>query len=842
MNIENIPNELKNIKQWVARCKKIPINPRSLYGASSVKPEQWGTFDEVLQVQGKTAQWYDSKTKQQVTGTIDGVGFVLAPPYCGIDLDHIINPSTGEIIPEAQDIINSMDSYAELSPSGTGIHIIYKGNVHSDWKNKKHITDTAELEMYQTGRYFTVTGNRFNDVSTVEEREANAEAVYNFYFADNQPIVQSTTHNNSCTAVTPLNLSDSEIIEKARASKNGADFSMLYNGDTSAYNNDESRADLALCNILAYWCRKDPQQIDRIFRSSNLMRNKWDRKTGNSTYGQITIQEAISHCNAVYDPEYRKTKAVDDFRNSLAPHSTKIRGLKEAPKTDISPQAEVQKTALPKFSYETVKKYSPNDIETAEFFADIVKGYICYVAELKLFYIYDGTRWAKDNREATHTGRVLMNFVKAVQALIPSKAPKIDVEEFKELSTEERQKRIEEANKEETVNGAYRVQYHTLANANGRERLLKDIKKLLCKPANIFDRQPYLFNVKNGTLNLETGELQQHNPKDYLSKCADVVYNPTAKEERFNVFINEITEGNKERAEYLQKCLGYAMQGKANEECFFVALGTTTRNGKGTLFDTVKGIFGDYSMQIDFNTIARTGSKDGSRATPDVARLQGVRFVLCNEPDKGSCFNEALIKQLTGNDDITARPLYGETVEFKPVFKIFITANSMPTIADGSIFESNRLKIILFNRHFTEEEQDKTLKDKLRTENAKSAILNWLLAGYSKYRLFGGLGTTNEMKQLADKYKQENDYIQLYIDERLILYSTNDTNAKKTTLKNIVTDYKIWCEQMGIQKPLGHQMFRRELEKHNIPLQYIHKQWFVKGEKRTQYPELGIAN
>jgi hypothetical protein len=190
----------------------MPINPHNLYGASSVNSEHWGTFTEVLEVQGKTAQWYDNKTKQQVTGIIDGVGFVLAPPYCGIDLDHIINPATGEIIPEAQDIISVMNSYAELSPSGTGVHIIYKGDIHTDWKKKKPINDTSELETYQTGRYFTVTGNKFNDVSTVEEREANAEAVYNCYFADSQMIEQPAPNNTSCTAVLHLNMSDSEIM------------------------------------------------------------------------------------------------------------------------------------------------------------------------------------------------------------------------------------------------------------------------------------------------------------------------------------------------------------------------------------------------------------------------------------------------------------------------------------------------------------------------------------------------------------------------------------------------------------------------------------------------------
>lgn len=830
MDIENIPKELKEVKQWVARCKKIPINPHILYGASSVNSEHWGTFTEALEVQGKTAQWYDSKTKQQVTGIIDGIGFVLTPPYCGIDLDHIINSATGEIIPEAEDIISTMDSYAEFSPSGTGVHIIYKGNMHTDWKKKKHINGTAELEMYQTGRYFTVTGNKFNDVSTVEEREVNAKAVYNYYFADSQPIMQPIINNTNCTVDTPLNLSDSEIIEKARASKNGADFSNLYSGDTSAYNNDESRADLALCNMLAYWCRKDPHQMDRIFRSSNLMRDKWDRKTGASTYGQITIQEAINKCNNVYNPGYRKTKAMDDFRNSLAPHSTKIGEPNKITVANTTTQLENKAQALPEFDYETVKKYKSDDIGSAKFFVDMVKDYICYVSGYNRFFVYNGVIWEKDDKEHIIAGRVLMDFVTAVQSLIPAKP----AGKPKEWSLEEEQ--------QENINSAYRGQYRSLGNANGRDRVLKDVKKLLRKPVSIFDQQPYLFNVKNGTLNLETGELQQHNPKDFISQCANVVYNPMAKEERFDVFIDEITEGNKGRAQYLQKCLGYSLQGKANEECFFVALGTTTRNGKGTLFDTIKETLGDYGAQIDYATLARTGSKDGSRATPDVARLRGKRLVLCNEPDKGSCLNEALIKQLTGNDDITARPMYGDTFEYKPIFKIFITANSMPTIADDSIFESNRLKIIPFNRHFREEEQDKTLKDKLRTENAKSAILNWLLAGYSKYRLFGGLGTTDEAKQLADKYKQENDYIQLYINERLIIYNADDRHATKTTLKNIATDYRIWCEQMGIQKPLGHQMFRRELEKHNVPLVCSHNQWCIKGEKKTQYPEFEVAN
>jgi putative DNA primase/helicase len=121
---------------------------------------------------------------------------------------------------------------------------------------------------------------------------------------------------------------------------------------------------------------------------------------------------------------------------------------------------------------------------------------------------------------------------------------------------------------------------------------------------------------------------------------------------------------------------------------------------------------------MDFNTIARGGAKDGSRATPDLARLIGIRFALANEPEKGVCINEALLKQLTGGDDITARPLYGDLIEFKPVFKLFVTANSKPTVSDDSLFSSGRIKLLPFTRHFSEEEQDTNLKSRFRTEQA----------------------------------------------------------------------------------------------------------------------------
>ncbi len=833
-NYKSIPVEMKQLPQWVGfireprvkdgkaefngdgtpKMTKIPVDVHTFSGASSTKASQWAKFDEAVNAIGKTA------TVKGKSGTVEGIGFVFRPKkgtdtgICGIDLDHIIDPNTGEINAAALEIIQAMDSYTEYSPSGTGVHIYYYGANHPEWKNKIEgaLGICTCLEMYQTARYFTVTGKVFGEPKPISEREIQAAEIQSRYAPKPQgkPITAPSVEASAITV-----LSDDEVIDKASKSKSGTKFMSLFGGDLSDYNNDQSRADQALCNILAFWCNGNTKQMDRIFRNSGLMREKWDEKRGANTYGEITLNEAVAKCKAFYDPNYRRTKAVEDFKQMLPSGNTTIRGM-----PDTKPLPQEIKIELPEFTYETVKKYKADDIGAAEFFSDMVKGFMCYVPEPKIFRLYNGVKWRDDEPEALHAGKLLMAFVRAVQALIPSK-PK---GEPKEWTDEERE--AEETNK------LYRSLFSNLTYVGKRNHLLADVKKILPKKANEFDTQPYLFNVKNGTLNLETGQLQPHNPTDYISKVANVEFNLQAKEERFYRFIAEITEGSAELAGALQRALGYSLQGKANEECFFVALGETTRNGKGTLFDTVECIFNDYGTNIAFDTIARSGAKDGGRPTPDVARLQGVRFVSCNEPDKGSCFNEALIKQLTGSDNITARPLYGSPVVFKPVFKLFITANSMPTVADNSIFESNRLKIIPFRHHFSEKEQDKHLKDKLQSENAKSAILNWLLDGYTAYKLIG-LGVTAEMKELTDKYQYDNDYIQQYIDEKLILFSPDDRHAQKTNLSSIRKDYAIWCNDRGTS-PLGLKSLKEEFRKHGIVLVDNRKQAAVRCEIKGQ--------
>lgn len=769
MSFERIPDELKRLPQWVARAGKLPVNPHTLSGAKANEPATWGTFDAAAACIG----W------QTVRGeTCDGIGFELQAPYCGMDIDHCRNPETGELTPEALSIVQTMDSYTEISPSGTGVHILYKngGETFPDRHKKKPIDSVQHLEMYQTNRYFTMTGDVYQHYTALNQRGAAADKVYQTYMQDKPPEKQYPVR-----PLPSVSLPDNELLEKAVNAQNGAAFASLWHGDTGAYQGDESRADLALCSMLAFWSGGDAATVDRLFRQSGLMRPKWDRPTGATTYGAMTVAKAVAGCREFYEP-------------------------KPARRTAAKP------SALPDFTYEDVKKYKADDIGTSQFFSTLVRDFMCYVPEEKAFYIYNGIRWKQDVvKENLAAGRLLMAFVGKAQALIPPPPPGNPKDWTDEQAAQEQ------------IDKAFRKHYRYLGQAAGRDSVMKDIKKRLHKPRSCFDTQPYLLNCRNGTYHLDTGEWQPHKATDYLTKCVNADYDPTAENERFTRFIDEICEGNEQQKTALQTALGYTLIGATPEECLFIALGKSTRNGKGTLFDLVLDTLGDYGAQMDFDTISRSGAKDGSRATPDLARLVGVRYVLVNEPQKGVCFNEGLVKQMTGSDTITARPLYGAPFEYKPAFTIFITSNNLPTITDDTLFQSDRIKLLLFNRHFSEAERDTGLKQTLRQGNGREAVLRWLIDGYRLYRE-NGLFLTDESRGVLGQYQAENDYIQQYLDERLDLGETYG----RIRLTEVQRDYNDWCRDVNV-RPLGKKAFTEELIKHRVTILTSHHQFVVAG-------------
>jgi len=271
-----IPRELQDYKQWVCWTRpygtttKLPICPATCRPASCTDPSTWGSY---RQARSAAARFH-----------FDGIGFVftVADPYAGVDLDHC-RTIRGDLESAAAQIVKLLDSYAEWSPSGGGVHIIVKACLPVSSGRR-----SRGIEIYSSGRYFTITGDHLDHTpNTIEDRQA--EIIQLLAALDRKSRSRPGPPRYSAR----ITQSDEELIRCAEQAKNGAKFRRLWAGDTSDYNGDHSRADAALCSLLAYYANGDQARIDRLFRSSGLYRQKWDRPTAGSTYGSITIQAVI---------------------------------------------------------------------------------------------------------------------------------------------------------------------------------------------------------------------------------------------------------------------------------------------------------------------------------------------------------------------------------------------------------------------------------------------------------------------------------------------------------------------------------------------------------------------
>jgi hypothetical protein len=287
VNPAGLPACLKERPQWVAwryqwrddHWTKVPIDPKTGRNAKADVPGTWGTFEQALACH---------RANPTTTAGI-GYEFSADDPYCGIDLDDSIDPDTGELQPWARPIVALLPTYTETSPSATGVKLICEAAKPGDRCEKKY--NGHKVEMYEHRRFFALTGQRPRWYPAgVEARHEELEYVYNRVFGeDESPLVLKVRGDK-----------DEDLIWTAAEAANGDKFLRLWLGDTSLHHGDDSAADLALCNLLAFYCGPDTERIDKLFRRSGLMRGKWDEKRGKQTYGQRTIARALKDRTEFY--------------------------------------------------------------------------------------------------------------------------------------------------------------------------------------------------------------------------------------------------------------------------------------------------------------------------------------------------------------------------------------------------------------------------------------------------------------------------------------------------------------------------------------------------------------
>ena len=268
-----------------------------------------------------------------------------------------------------------------------------------------------------------------------------------------------------------------------------------------------------------------------------------------------------------------------------------------------------------------------------------------------------------------------------------------------------------------------------------------------------------------------------------ITKLANVEYDPQADCPLWKQFIREIMDYKTDIIGFVQTVAGWALTGDTSEQTMFMLYGNGA-NGKSTFLNTIMYLLGDYAIATPTETFMR---KNGDQITNDIARLRGTRFVTTTETEQGRRLSEPLIKQITGNDKMTARFLYGEFFNFVPTFKIFMATNHKPVIKGTDYGIWRRIKLIPFTTRIPEEKQDKHLEEKLRAET--SGILNWLLEGTRRWKQ-EGLKAPKVILNATEEYREEMDVIGNFIKECCI-----QKPEASIRIRELFKAYQDWCDE-----------------------------------------------
>lgn len=742
---ECIPAELKKLRNWVCwsavmdeargKIKKLPINPYTGGQAQSNNPETWSDYETALKMSER----------------FSGIGFMFGNcPYFGVDIDGIedeikaFRNGENNIVSE---FVNTLQSYTELSQSGRGIHIICKGNLPKQGRRR------GNVEMYETGRFFVMTGNICAEYAEISECTEAIKALHEKYIGGGREPVPARR------SVAALPQTAGEVIALARKAKNSARFEALMSGDISGYGS-QSEADMALCNMLAFWCRCDADLMDCIFRQSGLMRDKWDRRQSGSTYGALTIQKAIADCENVYNPS----------RNDTGGFSAKFtRGNDSMIHAGESS------------SDDNIKLYTFDDTGNAERLVDLFGEQIRFNYIDGKWLYYDGRKWCYDN-----SGTLERLADKAVLAM------KAEAKFYERSDAETGGDMLKNFEKHLKTSRSYNAKKAMLHEARHHVPVL---------PAQL-DKYKMVINTPSGVLDLKSGALSEHRSEAYFTKITSVEYTTNADCPMWKKFLSDIFGGDNDLIRYVQKAVGYSLTGSTAEQCSFFLFGTG-RNGKSTFLDIIREIMGDYASNIQPETIMVKKSQS-SAINSDIARLKGARFVTSVEPNEGARLNEGLIKQISGDDIVTARKLYGDEFEFKPEFKLWIATNHKPTIRGTDTGIWRRVHMIPFTVQIPEDKVDRQLKYKLGRE--LPAIFRWAVDGCLLYQS-EGLGMPKAVMQMVKEYRREMDVISAFVEDRC----REGTNEYEQATA-LYAAYSKWCDDNNEYK-MSNTKFGIEMSK-----------------------------
>lgn len=785
---ENFPQVLRDLNQWVVwhfeeRDGKLTKVPYAItgYRAESDNPMTWASFDDACHAFLKRGY--------------EGVGFVFSEhdPYAGVDFDKCVH--NGEMDDQKEYWMQGLGSYSEYSQSGTGAHTIVVGKLPAGGrKSNKH-----GVEMYDSLRFFVVTGDRIHGTPTgVNKRQAELEALHAEVFPRKQ---QSTTNGSAPVDVDAIPADDQELLRRMFAARNGASIEALWNGNMSAYNDDESAADLALCNHLAFYTGKDADRMDRLFRQSGLFRQKWERSARvGETYGAGTIARAIAGTAKVYTG-HRNGSAnghvngagYDDSESSQpAPTSTEATTEETAPEIDVL-------------------KYRAEDGGILDAWLDLHGRKWIFSIGHDQWYRWNYSHWLLDdgrqllesiqdlmdimNHECTRITKEAPSKIKAISERYASAGIDIPDSAFKEI---ERLKIGVEVAK-----ALHKATKRSNARVSSVEGLARNKRKA---PTPRFNATESL-NLKNGTLNLRSFELLPHNQDDLFTYQLDYEYDPSADCPLWKKFISDVlvkegtTEPDADLALLFQELMGYSLTTRMNYQVM-IWLPGEGGNGKSVAISILKALLGPLATSIDFQTLGTPGNYD-------LSDVPGKRVVFSMEAEKGGTLSEKYIKAIADGTPLKARPIYGSQIDFCSTAKIWWAMNDKPVIRDTTNAIWRRMKMIPFYRTFDESTADPHLLDKLLPE--LPGILNWVMEGLVRLitnNRFTGATNAETAKQ---QYREQSNPVVQWMNTMCV------PTAHPATLQGaLYASFKDWCIANG-EKPITSTQLGIDLGRLKIP-------------------------
>lgn len=722
-------DELKTQLRWVCFDKdKTPINPYTGSFASSTDPKTWSTY-----AHAKTAV-----TRFKAAG----VGFVFnGDGIVGIDLDdclvRISVDENGEALydrtPFAKFIMEHGQSYAEVSPSKTGIHIIGTAKIAKSIKTKLH---DIGVEVYDRARYFTYTEDYvggeelpLGDIQamvnvieeTIRERDTGFPDTMNLVtLPDIQPTADAWT---------------AAVLRRATETA----VKLMKDATAGTRHNMRLKAGKLLGGYIA-----GAQSINAPFISeSDAVRILLDANPP-SKESQVKEEQAI-----VYGINVGKLKPIT-IPSPPAPIVSR---------STLAPITELSEIEMPITDDEN---FHLTDMGNGRRLVQACRDMLCYVPEWKQWLVWDGRRWAKGD-----------------DAGVIKLAHKVALSIYDSVSTGDSLEQRKEITKwAVTSESAMRI-----------DAMIKSARPYLSKPSTLFDTHQHLLNVANGTINLKTGQLLDHDPKLMITRLIDVAYGKAQTSKRWMSFLRTVFRDDDELIDYVQRAVGYTLTGHTDEHCLFFCYGDGA-NGKSTFMRALEVITTEYATTASIEALLEKRN-DGDNATPTIAGLVGMRLATAQEMPDGKRFDESLIKSITGGDTISARMLYGSIFTFKPTHTLWLTGNHKPRITGTDAGIWRRIRIVPFTANIPVEKRRDSREILQEFQEDAESILQWAVLGaYLWYK--NGLGTCAAVSDATTEYRGEEDIVARFLNTMCIL------DRKAAVRKDrLYTAWRQWAEDEG---------------------------------------------